>query len=32
MPVYRKLFSELLREYLKDRESEPPIEPGDEPT
>jgi hypothetical protein len=27
-----KLFSELLREYLKDRQGEPPIEPGDEPT
>ncbi len=27
-----KLFSDLLREYLKDREGEPLIEPGDEPT
>jgi hypothetical protein len=27
-----KLFSELLREYLKDREGEPPIEPDDERT
>jgi hypothetical protein len=27
-----KLFSELLREYLKDREGEPPIQPDDEPT
>jgi hypothetical protein len=27
-----KLFSELLREYLKDREGEPPIEPDDKTT
>jgi len=27
-----KLFSELLREYLKNREGEPSIEPDDEPT
>jgi hypothetical protein len=27
-----KLFSELLREYLKDREGEPPIEPDDQAT
>jgi hypothetical protein len=27
-----KLLSELLREYLKDREGEPPIEPDDQPT
>jgi hypothetical protein len=31
-PQGGKLFSELLREYLKDREGEPPIEPDDEPT
>jgi hypothetical protein len=31
-PQGGKLFSELLREYLKDREGEPPIEPGDRPT
>jgi hypothetical protein len=27
-----KLFSELLREYLKGRNGEPPTEPDDEPT
>jgi hypothetical protein len=31
-PQGGKLFSELPREYLKDREGEPPIEPDDEPT
>ena len=31
-PQGGKLFSELLREYLKDREDEPPTEPDDEPT
>lgn len=31
-PQGGKLFSELLGEYLKDREGEPLIEPGDEPT
>jgi hypothetical protein len=29
-PQGGKLFSELLREYLKDREDEPPIEPDDQ--
>jgi hypothetical protein len=28
-PQGGRLFSELVREYLKDREGEPPIEPGD---
>jgi hypothetical protein len=31
-PQGGKLFSELLREYLKDREGEPPIEPDDKTT
>ena len=31
-PQGGKLFSELLREYLKDREGESPIEPGDQRT
>jgi hypothetical protein len=31
-PQGGKLFSELLREYLKDRDGEPPTEPDDEPT
>ncbi len=32
VPRGGKLFSELPREYLKDREGEPPIEPDDELT
>jgi hypothetical protein len=31
-PQGGKLFSELLREYLKDREGEPSIEPDDQTT
>jgi hypothetical protein len=31
-PQGGKLFSELLREYLKDLEGEPPIGPDDQPT
>ena len=30
-PQGGKLFSERLREYLRDREGEPPTEPGDQP-
>jgi hypothetical protein len=29
-PQGGKLFDELVREYLKDRESEPPVEPDDQ--
>jgi hypothetical protein len=31
-PQGGKLFCELLREYLKDREGGPPVEPGDQMT